>query len=138
MDEISLLSLFGESSFMFIIFGLIGLLMAGVGTLFWLAVTWKIFTKAGEPGWYAIVPFLNLITLVKIVGRELWWFLLLLIPLIGFVAGFILMMDLAKSFGKGTGYGLGLILLPIIFFPLLAFGGAQYVGPGGYQAYPAY
>ena len=104
--------------------------------IFWLAVTilmiaacWKIFTKAGQPGWAAIIPIYNWYILCKIVGRPGWWVILLLIPFINFIIGIILCIDLAKSFGKGVGFAIGLILLGIIFFPILGFGSAQYQGP---------
>ena len=94
-----------------------------------IAACWKIFTKAGQPGWAAIIPIYNWYVLCKIVGRPGWWVILLLIPLVNFIIGIILCIDLAKSFGKGIGFGIGLILLPIIFCPILGFGSAQYQGP---------
>jgi hypothetical protein len=109
------------------------------GPLFWIcwlafmtlmiAACWKIFTKAGQPGWAAIIPIYNWYILCKIVGRPGWWVILLLIPFVNFIIGIILCIDLAKSFGKGVGFGIGLILLGIIFFPILGFGSAQYQGP---------
>jgi len=109
------------------------------GPLFWIfwlafmilviAACWKIFTKAGQPGWAAIIPIYNWYILCKIVGRPGWWVILLLIPFINFIIGIILCIDLAKSFGKGVGFGIGLILLGVIFFPILGFGSAQYLGP---------
>jgi hypothetical protein len=104
--------------------------------IFWFAVTilmiaacWKIFTKAGQPGWAAIIPIYNWYIFCKIVGRPGWWVILLLIPFVNFIVGIILCIDLAKSFGKGVGFGIGLILLGVIFFPILGFGSAQYQGP---------
>lgn len=104
--------------------------------IFWLAfmilmiaACWKIFTKAGQPGWASIIPIYNWYVLCKIVGRPGWWVILLLIPFVNFIIGIILCIDLAKSFGKGVGFGIGLILLGIIFFPILGFGSAQYQGP---------
>ena len=98
-------------------------------TILMIAACWKIFTKAGQPGWAAIIPIYNWYVLCKIVGRPGWWVILLLIPLVNFIIGIILCIDLAKSFGKGIGFGIGLILLPIIFCPILGFGSAQYQGP---------
>lgn len=104
--------------------------------IFWLAITvlmiaacWKIFTKAGQPGWAAIIPIYNWYMWCKIVGRPGWWVILLFIPFINFIIGIILCIDLAKSFGKGVGFGIGLVLLGIIFFPILGFGSGQYQGP---------
>ena len=107
------------------------------GPVFWIceaviavlivASMWKIFSKAGQPGWAAIIPIYNLFVWCKIVGRPAWWVLLLLICFPIFYI--ILCIDLAKSFGKGVGFAVGLILLSIIFFPILGFGSATYQGP---------
>ena len=94
-----------------------------------LAGMWKVFAKAGKPGWGAIVPIYNTILLLEIVGKPIWWFLLLFIPCVGIVVAVILFIELAKCFGKGAGFGLGLALLSPIFFPLLGFGDAKYRGP---------
>jgi hypothetical protein len=102
-----------------------GLLIA----LLLIVAMWKVFTKAGQPGWASIIPIYNLYIWCKIVGRPWWWILLMLIPLVNFIICIILCIDLAKSFGKGVGFGIGLALLGIIFFPILGFGSAQYQGP---------
>lgn len=95
-----------------------------------IATMWKIFTKAGQPGWASIVPFYNIYILLNIVGRPIWWMaMLLLCPPAAIIAAIILCIDLAKSFGKDTGFGIGLALLGIVFGPMLAFGDAQYQGP---------
>lgn len=104
---------------------LIGLAVA----IFLIAVQWKIFTKAGEAGWKAIVPFVNTWTFFKIAQGEGWKMFLTLIPVIGFVFPLIANVKLAHAFGKGTGFGIGLIILPYIFMPMLAFGNATYCGP---------
>ena len=98
-------------------------------TILMIAAWWKIFSKAGQPGWAAIIPIYNWIVWCKIVGRPWWWILLLLIPFVNFIILIILIIDLAKSFGKGAGFGIGLLLLPFIFFLILGFGSAQYHGP---------
>ena len=98
-------------------------------TILILAAWWKIFTKAGQPGWACIIPIYNLYVWCKIVGRPWWWILLMLIPFVNFIIAIILLIDLAKSFGKGVGFGIGLLLLSVIFFPILGFGSAQYQGP---------
>lgn len=90
---------------------------------------WKVFTKAGRPGWAAIIPIYNMYVWCKIVGRPGWWVILMLIPLVNIIIGIILCIDLAKSFGKGAGFGIGIALLGIIFLPILGFGSAQYQGP---------
>src|ERR1700730_8378056 len=92
----------------------------------WIAGMWKVFEKAGEPGWAAIVPIYNIIVLLKIVGRPLWWIILYLIPFVSFIIHIVVSFDLAKRFGKGAGFALGLAFLPFIFFPLLGFGDGRY------------
>jgi hypothetical protein len=90
---------------------------------------WKVFTKAGQPGWAAIVPIVNLYFLCKVAGRPGWWVLLCLIPFINWIFLIIIANDVSKSFGGGIGTTLGLIFLPFIFYPVLGFGEAQYQGP---------
>ncbi len=104
---------------------IVGLLIA----LFLIVAMWKVFTKAGQPGWASIIPIYNLYIWCKIVGRPWWWILLMLIPFVNFIILIILCIDTAKSFGKGAGFGIGLALLGIIFWPILGFGSAQYQGP---------
>lgn len=91
-----------------------------------IAGVWKTFTKAGQPGWAAIVPIYNFIVMLKIAGKPMWWVLLLLVPLVNFVVMIIMFIGIAKAFGKGTGFGLGLTFLGFIFFPILGFGDAKY------------
>ena len=105
--------------------GIIGLAFA----ILIIASIWKTFTKAGEPGWAAIVPIYNIIVLLKIAGKPLWWVVLFLIPLVNFVIGILVALGVAEKFGKGAGFGIGLALLPFIFYPVLGFGDSQYVGP---------
>jgi len=89
---------------------------------------WKVFTKAGRPGWAAIIPIYNMYVWCKIVGRPGWWVILMLIPLVNIIVGIVVCIDMAKSFGKGAGFGIGIALLGIIFLPILGFGSAQYQG----------
>ncbi|PSP33455.1 signal peptidase I [Halobacteriales archaeon QH_10_67_22] len=87
---------------------------------------WKVFTKAGQPGWAAIIPLYNVYVLVtEVAGRDLLWVILSIVVPLALVVPLI---DVAKAFGKGTGYGVGLWLLGPIFFPLLGFGSARYQG----------
>lgn len=118
---------------------------AGVGIaliLIWMLVTfavlavmvvsmWKLFKKAGKQGWEAIIPIYNTIVLLQIVGRPVWWIVLMLIPFVNIVVGIIVALDLAKSFGKDAGLGIVIALFPIIGYPILAFGDAKYKGPAG-------
>ena len=98
-----------------------------------IVANWKIFTKAGEAGWKSLIPFYNLYVLCKIVDGKGIKFLLLLIPIVDIVYLIILDIRMAKAFGKGTGFAVGLIFLPNIFTLILGFGDAQYVGPQGKQ-----
>src|SRR5437868_8227089 len=108
---------------------ILGLLFA----LLIIVAMWKVFTKAGQPGWASIIPIYNLYIWCKIVGRSGWWVLLMLIPFVNFIIMIILCIDLAKSFGKGAGFGLGIAFLGIIFLPILGFGSAEYQGPAAAQ-----
>jgi Family of unknown function (DUF5684) len=103
---------------------IIGVLIA----LLMIAAMWKVFTKAGQPGWASLIPIYNLYIWCKIVGRPWWWILLMLIPLVNFIVGIVLCIDMAKSFGKGAGFGIGIAFLGVIFIPILGFGSAQYQG----------
>lgn len=90
---------------------------------------WKVFEKAGKPGWAAIVPFYNLVVLLEIGGKPVWWIvLILLVPIANLVCAIIMHLEVAKAFGKDTGFGLGLAFLPFIFYPILGFGQARYQG----------
>lgn len=93
-----------------------------------IAGMWKAFEKAGKPGWAAIVPIYNIIVMLEIAKRPLWWIILILIPFVNIVILIIMSIDIAKNFGKDTGFGVGLALLGFIFWPILGFGDAQYIG----------
>ncbi len=94
-----------------------------------IAALWLVFVKAGRPGWAAIIPFYNYYVLLKVVGRPGWWLILYFIPIVNIIVWIIVAIDLSKSFGKTSGFAVGLILLGFIFIPILGFGGAQYLGP---------
>jgi len=91
-----------------------------------IASMWKIFTKAGKPGWAAIIPIYNLIVLLEIAGKPLWWFILMLIPFVNIVVFIMVLVSIARNFGKGVGFAIGMLLLPFIFYPMLGFGDARY------------
>jgi hypothetical protein len=99
--------------------------------IFLIASIWKVFVKAGQPGWGAIIPIYNIYLLCKIAGRPGWWVILYIVPIVNIFVGLVVSLDVAKSFAKGTGFGIGLWILSFIFFPILGFGPAQYVGPRG-------
>ncbi|MFW6131322.1 MAG: DUF5684 domain-containing protein [Candidatus Aminicenantaceae bacterium] len=95
--------------------------------VFYIWVLWRIFEKAGQPGWGAIIPIYNVYLLLKVAKRPGWWLILYLIPIVNIVIHIIVVFDIAKNFGKGVGFGFGLLFLSFIFYPILAFGSAQYV-----------
>lgn len=111
-------------------------LFGGAMLLVWLAIFvasvvggWKMFEKAGQPGWAFLVPFYNVYILLKIARRPGWWLLLFLIPLVNFAVGIILAMDIAKSFGEGAAFGIFLLAIFPIGYLLLGFGNYRYLGP---------
>lgn len=138
-----------------------GIMAMGMGMLifmlaiivFMIIALWKIYTKAGKPGWACIVPVYNYIVLLQIAGKPIWWIVWFILPVVGalittvspaiggilylilviiaIVFSIMMYHGLSKSFGKGAGFTVGLILLGIIFFPILAFGKAKYIGAGG-------
>lgn len=93
---------------------------------------WKLFKKAGQPGWAAIVPVYNFVVMFKVAKMNPWLILLFLVPIVNFVAiivlDIMLCINTAKAFGKDAGYGVGLLFLPVIFYPMLALGNAEYEG----------
>ena len=107
--------------------GFFGLFILAIVVLV-IASFWVVFTKAGQPGWASIVPIYNLIILLTIARKPLWWILLMLIPLVNFVIAIIVAIEIAKNFGKSSGFGIGLAFLPFIFYPILAWSDAQYAG----------
>lgn len=115
------------NSFAYLIFAVIWL---AVVVLF-LAANWKIFTKAGQPGWASLIPFYNLFVMMRIVGLPAWFLLLYFVPIANLFVSIYVVYRLATAFGKGVGYTVGLIFLSPIFFPLLAFGDAEYQGAEG-------
>lgn len=120
--------------------GVFGFLFGGVGMVCWLAFIiiyivawWKVYEKAGQPGWAAIIPFYNLYVLMQIAGRPGWWFILYLIPLVNIVVSLLVAIDLGKSFGKDTVFSVLLLWLMLpwawIGYLMLGFGDATYSGP---------
>lgn len=97
--------------------------------VFAIVCMWKIFTKAGQPGWASIIPFYNYYVLFDIAWGNGLLFLLMLIPVANFVIMIILWVKLSQSFGYSAAFAIGLLFLPIIFLPILAFGSSRYIGP---------
>jgi len=117
---------------------ILGLVYAAV-VIFEIAALWKVFTKAGRPGWGAIIPIYNLYLMLKVAGRPGWWLILYIIPLVNIIIHIIVSLDIARNFGKGGAFGFFLLwLLSLIGYLILGFGKARYIGPGGVpEAAPA-
>jgi len=109
---------------------IITMLIELVIAVLYIAGMWKVFAKAGEPGWAAIIPIYNLIVMLKIAGKPAWWFILFLIPVVGFIIAILVAIEIAKKFGKSAGFGIGLAFLGFIFYPMLGFGDATFQGGG--------
>lgn len=107
-------------------FSLIILLFAA--TILVIIAEWRVFEKAGQPGWASIIPYFNFFIMLKIVNKPLWWIFWLFVPGANVVVGIWVTNLLAKSFGKNEGFTLGLIILPFIFYPVLGFGNASFQG----------
>jgi hypothetical protein len=93
-----------------------------------IASQWKVFEKAGQPGWACLVPIYNIYIMTLIAKKPAWWIAMLLIPIANFVFLIMLINGISKAFGKTEGFTAGLIFLGVVFWPILAFGDAQYQG----------
>ena len=84
-------------------------LIIGLAAIVFIIVSvWKVYVKAGEPGWACLVPIYNVIVYLKISGKPLWWIILFFIPLVNLIIALLVSIGLAKNFGKGGGFGVGL------------------------------
>ncbi len=90
---------------------------------------WKIFQKAGKPGWACLIPIYNIIVLLEIIKKPVWWIFLFFVPFVNIIIGIVMVYNLSKAFGKGTGFTLGILFLPFIFLPILGFGKSVYAQP---------
>ena len=106
--------------------GILFILIVIALSLFLIVSLWKVFVKAGQPGWGIFIPIYNIYLLLMIAGKPGWWLILYLIPLVNIVIGILVAIDIAKNFGKDSAFGLGLAFLGFIFYPILAFGSATY------------
>jgi len=97
-----------------------------IATLLVIVGAWKTFEKAGEPGWAILVPIYNFLVVLRIAEKPWWWVLLLVIPIVNVIISILVNIEIANRFGKGAGFGIGLLILPIIFFPILGFGESRY------------
>lgn len=112
---------FGESVVFLVVFTTIMLIM--------LSSMWRIFTKAGYAGWTSLVPIYNAVLMMRIAGKPGWWVLLMMFPLVNMVIMVVVDISLANQFGKNAAFGIGLLFLPLIFMPILAFGSAKHLNP---------
>ena len=96
-----------------------------------IAAVWKVFTKAGQPGWALFIPSYNAIVWLRVCGKPAWWIILLIIPIVNLIITLLASLGMAKNFGKSAGFGIGLWLLGPIFLLILAFGDAKYQGNQG-------
>ena len=109
---------------------IIGIILAIV---LWLSIVafvivshWKVFEKAGQPGWSFLIPIYNILILLKIANKPWWWIFMLLIPIVNIVFAILIFHRVSLSFGKGAGFTVGLIFLSIIFWGILAFDKSEY------------
>jgi len=112
-----------------LIFGIVVYILFVIGA-------WKVFTKAGRPGWWSIIPILNAIVLLQITGRSGWWVLGYLVPLLNLFVQVRWGLEMAHSYGRGIGFAIGLIILEPLFLVILGFGDARYLGPAAQASQP--
>jgi len=111
------------------------LLIVGIITVsfafaaFYIFCYWRLFQKADQPGWFALIPLFNMLVVLKLIGRPWWWLLLMLIPPINVLVSVLMVFDVARVFGKRTGFAFGLLFFSGVFLPLLALGDAEYTAP---------
>lgn len=106
--------------------GIVSLILILALLILMFASLWRIYEKAGKPGWASLIPLYNMLVLLEIVGKPWWWLLLLMIPGVNIVLSVWVTNLLSKSFGQGVWFTLGLIFLPFIFWPLLGLGDYKY------------
>ncbi|VTR91404.1 Uncharacterized protein OS=Pirellula staleyi (strain ATCC 27377 / DSM 6068 / ICPB 4128) GN=Psta_1379 PE=4 SV=1 [Gemmata massiliana] len=140
LNASGLVSLFAQNDGDAVGAGLLAGLAAYIAVVFVIFIItaigkWKVFEKAGQPGWAAIIPLYDFYVTTQIAKKEILWFILFLvgifcfpISIVAVVAIVVVNLEVATKFGKGAGYGLGLSFLPFIFYPLLGFGDARYSG----------
>lgn len=102
------------------------MLVSLVIVVFMIVVMWRIYTKADKQGWGCLIPFYNVWLMLEIAGKPGWWLVFCFIPVINVVVQIVMLIGVAKNFGRGGWFAAGLIFLPIIFFPILAFGDSVY------------
>jgi len=106
--------------------GIIGLVIYVAIALLMIISLWKLFSKAGQPGWASIIPIYQTVVMLQVAGKPIWWIILLFVPIANIVIVIMMLAGIAKNFGKGVGFVFGMIFLPIIFWPILGLGSAEY------------
>jgi TctA family transporter len=112
---------------------LFGLILAAIWlgvALFFIIAAWKVFTKAGQPGWGIFIPFYNVYLWIKIAGKPGWWLVLYCIPLVNIVVSIMVTLVVGKAFGKSTAFSVFLLIIfGFIGIPILGYGSAVYTSP---------
>ena len=106
--------------------GLVALLIYVAIALLMIISLWKVFSKAGQPGWASIIPIYQTVVMLQVAGKPIWWIILLFVPIANIVIAIMMLAGIAKNFGKGGGFVVGMLLLPIIVWPMLGLGSAEY------------
>lgn len=107
----------------------VAIIISLVISIFYLVCMWKLYAKAGKPGWAAIIPIYNMVVFFDIVYGKGWKFLLMLIPIFGEVVAIASMIRLAQNYGKSVGFGVLNLFFSFVTIPMLAFGSSDYEGP---------
>ncbi|MDR2998764.1 MAG: DUF5684 domain-containing protein [Microbacterium sp.] len=99
----------------------VGVVFGIIALIYWvasIAAYWKTFTKAGYPGWLAIIPIVNLFVLVKVAGLSAWFGLLFFVPIANIVMAIIVALRNGRAFGHGGAFSFFLLFLlsPIGYF----------------------
>jgi hypothetical protein len=106
--------------------GIVGLVIYVAIALLMIISLWKLFSKAGQPGWASIIPIYQTVVMLQVAGKPIWWIILFFVPIANVVIAIMMLAGIAKNFGKGVGFVFGLLLLPFIFWPILGLGSAEY------------
>ena len=109
------------------IFAILSVIIAFIVAVILVVSIWKVFKKAGKPGWAAIIPIYNLIVMLEIARKPTWWVFGIFLPFVNMVVAIMVTYEFAKAFGKDVGFAVGLMVLPFVFYPILAFGMSAYI-----------
>lgn len=128
MEDTAVVGILGGIALIYIIVWGIILISALITVGLQIAGMWKMFEKAGKPGWAAIVPFYGSYIRTEITIGCGWFFLLAMVPYVGFVYNIYLCYNLCKSFGYPWPFTIGLVLVPYVFYPIMGFSKNPYLG----------